>query len=318
MTSKFAGLDFMVDLALSYVDGTVSDLSQETKAELTRLFNSYLHEELSYESCRDSLLSLIGRDDSLVRIREIMLQPEEPLPYREDRESEDCQMSLRKKTRTWTAIEDQRLLAGVARFGIDNWQTVAHFLGNGRNRAQCSQRWTRCLNPKISKKSWSPEDDQQLKDLVNLYGDKSWTKIASIMGNRSDVQCRYHYRQLMTGGEDDGNGTIDNSSSPNLLSKTISSENFKIKPPGPSNSPSEPDVPLSLSSSGRIFASSPSLIPKDLPLLLPLAPITNRLGNRPNISTLQTTQTIRQKENWGITGTDDKSLSAFLDNFKND
>ena len=315
MTSKFAGLDFMVDLALSYVDGTVSDLSQDTKAELTRLFNSYLHEELSYESCRDSLLSLIGRDDSLVRIREIMLQPEEPLPYREDRDSDDCQMSLRKKTRTWTAIEDQRLLAGVARFGIDNWQTVAHFLGNGRNRAQCSQRWTRCLNPKISKKSWSPEDDQQLKDLVNLYGDKSWTKIASIMGNRSDVQCRYHYRQLITGGDDDG--TIDNSSSPNLLSKTTSSENFKLKPSLPSNSQSDNEKPLALAS-GRYFASTPNLIPRDLPLLIPLAPIANRVGSRPQNPAAQLSFQSQKKEHWGVTGTDEKSLTAFLNNFKDE
>ena len=29
-----------------------------------------------------------------------------------------------------------------------------------------------------------------------MHGTKSWTKVALEMGNRSDVQCRYHYRQL--------------------------------------------------------------------------------------------------------------------------
>ncbi|OHS97709.1 Myb-like DNA-binding domain containing protein [Tritrichomonas foetus] len=304
MTSKFAGLEFMVELALSYVDGTVSDLAEETKTELTHLFNAYLHEEMSYESCRDALISHIGRDDALVRIREIMSQPDEPLPYREDRDSEDA-MSLRKKTRTWTAIEDQRLLAGVARFGIDNWQTVAHFLGNGRNRAQCSQRWTRCLNPKISKKSWSPEDDRQLKELVNLYGDKSWTKTANIMGNRSDVQCRYHFRQLTTGEEEPGS-----------LTKTMSSENFNLQsPPAPSDPSSVPDELMMPLTRSRGFSSTPSLVVKqDTPLLLPLAPIVNRRRCR-EATTPSVEISGQPKMLWGVTGTDEQSLSTFLSNF---
>jgi hypothetical protein len=36
----------------------------------------------------------------------------------------------------------------------------------------------------------------RLMQLVHMYGDKAWTKISGSMGNRSDVQCRYHYHQL--------------------------------------------------------------------------------------------------------------------------
>ena len=39
-------------------------------------------------------------------------------------------------------------------------------------------------------------EDVKLIQLVRQYGDKSWTKISNAMGNRSDVQCRYHYIQL--------------------------------------------------------------------------------------------------------------------------
>ena len=35
--------------------------------------------------------------------------------------------------------------------------------------------------------------------LVGQFGDKSWTRIASIMKRRSDVQCRYHYQQMIKG-----------------------------------------------------------------------------------------------------------------------
>lgn len=33
--------------------------------------------------------------------------------------------------------------------------------------------------------------------LVQFYGEKSWTLIASKLGNRCDVQCRYRYRQMI-------------------------------------------------------------------------------------------------------------------------
>ncbi|KAH0787243.1 Myb-like DNA-binding domain containing protein [Histomonas meleagridis] len=104
--------------------------------------------------------------------------------------------SLRKKTRSWTEYEDQRLLAGIHRYGLDNWLSVSAFVGNGRTRAQCSQRWVRGLDPRISKDRWTEEDEKLLLSLVKKYGSKYWTRIAQEMGNRSDVQCRYHYQQL--------------------------------------------------------------------------------------------------------------------------
>jgi hypothetical protein len=35
---------------------------------------------------------------------------------------------------------------------------------------------------------------------VEKHGEKSWKKIATQFGNRSDVQCRYHYQQMQRGG----------------------------------------------------------------------------------------------------------------------
>jgi hypothetical protein len=98
--------------------------------------------------------------------------------------------------RPWTAYEDQRLLAGIHRFGLEEWEVVSRFVGNGRTKAQCSQRWSRGLDPKICKRTWSRDDDDRLIGLVALYGEKSWTRVASELGNRCDVQCRYRYKQL--------------------------------------------------------------------------------------------------------------------------
>ncbi|OHT14334.1 hypothetical protein TRFO_15392 [Tritrichomonas foetus] len=103
----------------------------------------------------------------------------------------------RKKIRSWTLTEDQRLLLGIHRFGLDNWALVSEFVGGGRTRSQCSQRWLRGLDPHIIKDHWRPDDDEKLLTLVALHGNKSWTQIAEDLGNRCDVQCRYRYRQLM-------------------------------------------------------------------------------------------------------------------------
>jgi hypothetical protein len=34
---------------------------------------------------------------------------------------------------------------------------------------------------------------------VGRFGEKAWMKVACQMGNRSDVQCRYHYIQMHRG-----------------------------------------------------------------------------------------------------------------------
>jgi hypothetical protein len=103
---------------------------------------------------------------------------------------------LRHKTHQWTPMEDVRLLAGVHKFGADNWSTIARFVGSNRTRSQCSQRWQRGLDPRISRSHWTKQEETTLMELVAKYGTKSWTVVSRELRNRSDVQCRYRYMQL--------------------------------------------------------------------------------------------------------------------------
>jgi hypothetical protein len=100
------------------------------------------------------------------------------------------------RNRAWTQHEDLRLLAAIYRFGIDNWERISTFVGSGRSKSQCHQRWTRGLDPRIVKATWTTEQDEQLLMLVALYGEKRWTRVAVGVGNRCDVQCRYRYNVL--------------------------------------------------------------------------------------------------------------------------
>jgi hypothetical protein len=77
---------------------------------------------------------------------------------------------------------------------------VSAFVGGGRSRAQCSQRWVRGLDPRISKGQWSAQQEERLVEIVRTRGSHMWSQIAAELGNRSDVQCRYHFFQMYREG----------------------------------------------------------------------------------------------------------------------
>jgi hypothetical protein len=98
--------------------------------------------------------------------------------------------------RSWTGTEDLRLLAGILRFGTNDWQQISGFVGSGRSKSQCHQRWNRGLDPRIARDTWTPQQDELLMMLVALYGQKCWTQVSCGLGNRCDVQCRYRFNVL--------------------------------------------------------------------------------------------------------------------------
>ena len=103
----------------------------------------------------------------------------------------------RTKAHNWTPSEDRRLIQAVEMVGTKNWSKIAQLVGNGRTRSQCSQRWSRCLDPQISREKWTKDEDKKLLQLVKIHGTRSWVKVAEQLEHRSDVQCRYHYKMLV-------------------------------------------------------------------------------------------------------------------------
>lgn len=101
----------------------------------------------------------------------------------------------------WRQEEDILLLAAIHKYGLGDWKSIAYFVGGGRSRSQCSQRWGRAMDPKIAKAPWTEQEDKILLDMVNEYGEHSWANISRKMGNRSDVQCRYRFFLLTKRGK---------------------------------------------------------------------------------------------------------------------
>ena len=95
----------------------------------------------------------------------------------------------------WKNSEDEILKAAVMKYGKTEWARVASLLPR-KSAKHCKARWEEWLDPRIKKTEWTREEDEKLMELVEEFGDHSWTKIASILGNRSDAQCRYRYNHL--------------------------------------------------------------------------------------------------------------------------
>lgn len=185
----------LLEIAMVSVNEVCDNIDINLNLKIRTHFTDFINGKINHHQMCSFLYSSIRSVQPLEKIEMILSIPDEPIPN--PNVSENLELSSsRKKTRTWTQFEDLRLIAAIHRHGHENWAIIAKYVGNGRTRAQCSQRWHRVLDPRISKDQWTQKDDEKLLKLITTNGLKGWTRIAQAMGNRSDVQCRYHYYQL--------------------------------------------------------------------------------------------------------------------------
>jgi hypothetical protein len=186
----------IVDVALNSVNDRTSTLPPQQLAQLRFALDQFSRRTISYQDCLAMVLPIVRATTPIDTIDTILRVPENPIPVPPSLPEERRKAGSRSKAKSWSTYEDHRLLAGIHRFGTDDWHRLALFVGNGRTKFQCCQRWSRGLDPKISKTEWTPELDQKLLELVAIHGEKNWTRVAFDFGNRCDVQCRYRYKQL--------------------------------------------------------------------------------------------------------------------------
>jgi hypothetical protein len=191
-----SGLDPLRAVAQSYFSQECGIVPKEQELQVFAVIDRALgSDDLGVDEANSLISAILGRPiDFMNKIYRILSVPDLPPPVRR---LSALDSETNRKSNPWSSVEDARLLAAIHRFGSANWTAVAEFVGHGRTRAQCSQRWSRGLDPRLKKAPWTAEEESQLRDLVAQYGLKAWTRIATQMSNRSDVQCRYQYRRLM-------------------------------------------------------------------------------------------------------------------------
>ena len=184
----------LIDVAVSYACECSPNIDHETQLKIKELFTTFLNGQLPYHDAVTMLDRYIGTAEPLKKIQAILSVP--PTPLNEYSINSEKFSIPRQRSHPWTTQEDQRLLAAIHKNGPSDWAQIAYFVGNGRTRSQCSQRWHRTLDPHISKERWTEEDDQKLFEAVRKYGESTWTKVAQEVGGRTDVQCRYRYQLI--------------------------------------------------------------------------------------------------------------------------
>jgi len=69
----------------------------------------------------------------------------------------------------------------------------------GRSSSQLVHRWTKSLNPAITRKKWTPTEDYNLMRAVIIHG-KHWSRIrdSNVLPGRSDAQIRERYTNCIS------------------------------------------------------------------------------------------------------------------------
>lgn len=95
----------------------------------------------------------------------------------------------------WTEEEDNMLRSLVDESGNTSWVAVAKYIP-GRTAKQCRERWSLNLDPNINREPWTAEEDQQLMNLHNNFGNK-WAEISGYMNGRTENAVKTRYKSLV-------------------------------------------------------------------------------------------------------------------------
>ncbi|KAH0795797.1 Myb-like DNA-binding domain containing protein [Histomonas meleagridis] len=89
----------------------------------------------------------------------------------------------------WTKEEDQYLTNLMNQNPSISWCSLVP-LFKGKTAQQIAGRWEKVLNPKLVKGSWTYEEDQIIRNFVQINGAKDWYKLAKLLPGRIGKQCR--------------------------------------------------------------------------------------------------------------------------------
>ncbi|CAM9452846.1 unnamed protein product, partial [Ectocarpus fasciculatus] len=95
--------------------------------------------------------------------------------------------------------QDGALRVAVVQHDYKNWKLIAGHLP-GKTEVQCLHRWTKVLNPELTKGPWTEEEDKLVLDLVMKHGAKKWSFIAGHLSGRIGKQCRERWANHLNPG----------------------------------------------------------------------------------------------------------------------
>ncbi|KAH0790286.1 Myb-like DNA-binding domain containing protein [Histomonas meleagridis] len=96
------------------------------------------------------------------------------------------------KNNKWSDEEDELLRKIASSQTNIDWKLLKPQFP-GKTTQQLFERWTKVLDPKLTKGSWTRQEDEFIINFVSKFGCKSWTKLATMLPGRVGKQCRERY-----------------------------------------------------------------------------------------------------------------------------
>jgi hypothetical protein len=94
----------------------------------------------------------------------------------------------------------------------------------GKTGQQVAERWDKVLNPRLTKGSWTREEDQIITDFVRANGSKSWQKVSALLPGRIGKQCRERWRNHLDPSVDRSPWTADDDNRLRALHRELGSQ----------------------------------------------------------------------------------------------
>ncbi|KAM4745336.1 snRNA-activating protein complex subunit 4 [Anableps anableps] len=100
----------------------------------------------------------------------------------------------------WSSQEVQELNQLCRTHQERHWEAIAQELGTGRTAFMCLQMFQRFVSDSLRRSSWTPEEDEQLRELVQKMRIGSfipYTQISYFMEGRDTAQLIYRWNQVL-------------------------------------------------------------------------------------------------------------------------